>query len=49
MPMPRKNKVLNIGDIAPSFVLPSHQRGEVSLETYRDTHHVVLTFFRGTW
>ena len=47
--MPRKNKILNIGDTAPSFTLPSHQRGEVSLETHRGTQHVVLTFFRGTW
>lgn len=47
--MPRKNKILNIGDTAPPFTLPSHQRGEVSLGTYRETHHIVLTFFRGTW
>ena len=47
--MPRKNKILNIGDIAPLFTLPSHQREDISLETYRDTQHVVLTFFRGTW
>ena len=47
--MPRKNKVLNIGDTAPPFTLPSHQRGAVSLETYHGTHHVALTFFRGTW
>ena len=47
--MPRKNKILNIGDTAPLFALPSHQRVEVSLETYRDTQNVVLTFFRGTW
>ena len=49
MPMPRKNKILNIGDTAPPFTLPSHQRGEVSLETYHGTQHVILTFFRGTW
>ena len=49
MPMPRKNKILNIGDTAPLFTLPSHQRGEVSLETYCETQHVILTFFRGTW
>ncbi|RKU33453.1 hypothetical protein C6496_21830 [Candidatus Poribacteria bacterium] len=47
--MPRKNKILNIGDTAPLFTLPSHQRVEVSLETYRGTQNVVLTFFRGTW
>ena len=47
--MPRKNKILNIGDTAPLFTLPSHQREEVSLEAYRDAQHVVLTFFRGTW
>lgn len=47
--MPRKNKILNIGDTAPVFTLPSHQRKKVSLETYRETQHVVLTFFRGTW
>lgn len=47
--MPRRNKVLNIGDAAPVFTLPSHQRGEVSLATYQETHHVILTFFRGTW
>ncbi|MYC74837.1 redoxin domain-containing protein [Candidatus Poribacteria bacterium] len=47
--MSRKNKVLNIGDTAPLFTLPSHQRGEVSLETYHGVQHVILTFFRGTW
>lgn len=47
--MPRKNKILNIGDTAPLFTLPSHQREEVSLEAYRDAQNVVLTFFRGTW
>ena len=47
--MPRQNKILNIGDTAPPFTLPSHQRREVSLEIYRETQHVVLTFFRGTW
>ena len=47
--MPRKNKILNIGDTAPQFTLPSHQREKVSLEAYRDTQNVVLTFFRGTW
>ncbi len=47
--MPRKNKILNIGDTAPSFSLPSHRRQVVSLEAFRDVQHVVLTFFRGTW
>ena len=47
--MPRKNKILNIGDTAPLFTLPSHQRVEVSLKAYLDTQNVVLTFFRGTW
>ena len=48
--MPRKNKILNIGDTAPLFTLPSHQRSRgLPLEVYRDTQHVVLTFFRGTW
>ena len=47
--MPRKNKILNIGDTAPLFTLPSHQREEVSLETYHAVQNVVLTFFRGTW
>lgn len=47
--MPRKNKILSIGDTAPRFTLPSHQRVEVSLAAYRGTQNVVLTFFRGTW
>lgn len=47
--MPRKNKILNIGDTAPLWTLPSHERREVSLESYRGAHRVVLTFFRGTW
>ncbi|MXY29080.1 redoxin domain-containing protein [Candidatus Poribacteria bacterium] len=47
--MPRKNKILSIGDTAPLFTLPSHQRVEISLEVYRDVQNVVLTFFRGTW
>jgi peroxiredoxin len=49
MPMPRKNKILNIGDTAPLFSLPSHRRQVVSLTSYRDEQHVILTFFRGTW
>ena len=49
MPMSRKNKILNIGDTAPLFTLPSHQREEISLEVYSDVQHVVLNFFRGTW
>ena len=48
-PMPRKNKILNIGDTAPLFSLPSHRRQTASLASYRDEQHVVLTFFRGTW
>ena len=48
-PMPRKNKILNIGDTAPLFSLPSHRRQAVSLASYRDEQHVILTFFRGTW
>ena len=47
--MPRQNKILNIGDTAPLFSLPSHRRQEVSLESYKAEQHVVLTFFRGTW
>ncbi len=48
-PMPRKNKILNIGDTAPLFSLLSHRRQNVSLTSYRDEQHVILTFFRGTW
>lgn len=47
--MPRRNKVLNIGDSAPQFTLRSAHREEVSLESYRDKQHIILTFFRGTW
>lgn len=47
--MPRKNRVLSIGDIAPLFTLSSHQRQDVSLVSYRDKEHIILTFFRGTW
>ena len=47
--MPRANKILNIGDTAPLWTLPSHERREVSLASYRGVQRVVLTFFRGTW
>ena len=47
--MPRKSRVLSIGDTAPSFSLPSHQQGYVSLAALLEKEHVVLTFFRGTW
>ena len=47
--MPRQNKILNIGDTAPLFSLPSHRRQLVSLESFREEQHVVLSFFRGTW
>lgn len=47
--MPRKNKILDIGESAPLWTLPSHERQAVSLESYRGKHRVVLTFFRGTW
>lgn len=47
--MPRENKILNIGDTAPLWTLPSHERQEVALVSYRGEHRVVLTFFRGTW
>lgn len=47
--MPRENKILNIGDTAPLWTLPSHERQEVLLVSCRGEHRVVLTFFRGTW
>ena len=47
--MPRKNKVLNIGDKAPLFTLTSVQRQTVSLQSYLGRQFVVLAFFRGTW
>ena len=49
MPMPRKNKILKIGDRAPLFALrPAHQN-EVRLESYQGKSNVILVFFRGTW
>ncbi len=33
-----------IGDTAPDFTLPSPHHGDVSLNTYRGTHTVVLSF-----
>ena len=48
--MPRKNKVLKIGDPAPSFELTSAvERRVIRLDSYRGENHVVLAFFRGTW
>ncbi|RKU05688.1 hypothetical protein C6502_22430 [Candidatus Poribacteria bacterium] len=47
--MPRKNKILNIGDKAPLFTLTSVQRETVSLESYLSRQPVILAFFRGTW
>ena len=44
-----KLRVLNVGDTAPLFTLPSHQKQHVSLASHREKEHVVLTFFRGTW
>ena len=47
--MPRKNKILNIGDKAPLLTLTSVQRQTVSLESYSGQQHVIVVFFRGTW
>lgn len=47
--MPRKNKILNIGDKAPLFTLTSVQRQTVNLESYLGRQLVILAFFRGTW
>ncbi|MYE91369.1 redoxin domain-containing protein [Candidatus Poribacteria bacterium] len=47
--MPRRNKILNIGDKAPLFTLASVQRQTVSLESYLGRQPVILAFFRGTW
>ncbi|MBI1930029.1 hypothetical protein HYR99_37980 [Candidatus Poribacteria bacterium] len=47
--MPRENKILNIGDSAPLFTLPSIQREEICLASYRNQQNVLLVFFRGTW
>ena len=47
--MPRKNKILNIGDKALLFTLTSVQRQTVSLESYLGRQSVILAFFRGTW
>ena len=47
--MPRKSRVLSVGDTAPLFTLPSHRQRYVSLASHREKEHVVLTFFRGTW
>ena len=47
--MPRKSKILNVGDTAPLFTLPSHLQRDVSLASHREKENVVLTFFRGTW
>ena len=46
--MPRKNRILSIGDTAPLFTLPAHQQRDLSLASHREKEHVVLTFFRGT-
>ena len=47
--MPRKNKVLEIGDPAPLFALRPAQHQEVRLESYQGKQRVILVFFRGTW
>ena len=33
-----------IGDVAPDFTLPSPNDGDISLNSYRGTHTVVLSF-----
>ena len=43
--MPRRNKVLNIGDSCAAVTLRSAHREEVSLESYRDKQHIILKPF----
>ena len=40
---------LDIGDVAPDFVLPSSQGGEVRLSDYRDKNMVLIEFYHADW
>ena len=38
-----------VGDMAPTFTLPSASGSEVSLESYRGDKNVVLVYYRGSF
>lgn len=37
--------VLNVGDTAPTFSLPAHPSGTITLEDYRGKNNVILAFY----
>lgn len=47
--MPRENRMIHVGDVAPDFCLPAIEGSEICLGDFRDRHAVLLLFFRGTW
>ena len=47
--MPRENKMLQVGDSAPPFVLRSSEGQEIRLADLHGSKAVVLVFLRGSW
>ena len=47
--MPRENTILRVGDPAPDFCLRAIDGREVRLSDFRDSQHILLLFFLGTW
>ncbi|MBD3258059.1 redoxin domain-containing protein [candidate division GN15 bacterium] len=44
-----ENRVLQVGDEAPDFTLPTHAEGEHNLAWYRGRKNVILAFYPADW
>ena len=40
---------VNVGDLAPTFMLAAASGADVSLESYRGNKHLVVAFYRAFW
>lgn len=40
---------IQVGDMAPDFILPAYSGGERQLSEYRGEKNVILVFYRGHW
>jgi len=41
--------MLELGQMAPNFTLPSHLGNDVTLSDYRGKHNIALVFFPLAW
>jgi len=44
-----ENRILQAGDPAPDFTLPTHNEGELNLAWYQGRKNVILAFYPGDW